>query len=255
MTVTNRLLADLIAHVTLRTGGNFANDDRMDAYAAERLAEAEQQTAPDERRHKRDDGGDYGCHKLPAEPTREDKCPRCHGLGAIRIHYSDDGKSQYDLCPVRKTSAEPRCPKATEEAARKAAHQAAEKWHEKGDPVSYCVNAALDAFIAAMPSQYSGNAAQLNSPAPLPEEVPPNIQAECADIFAADREATLTNDALAACKHAWNAARRYSPMPPKVTEEMVIRMRDHLRDVGWGGFDTETCLRALEAALVAEPKE
>lgn len=184
--------------------------------------------------------------------AEQQSCPRCNGLGAIHIHYSEDGKRQCDPCPVCKPKVWPQH-SATIEEARRRAHQAAENQYERGYPVSYCINAALDAFIAAMPRHEPASVPP--APVPQPEGVPEEVHAEAhnAAVYSGGAPEKVVR---AVTMRVWNAARQFGPVPPKVTEEMALSLRNALQpEIGmWPAVGI--CMRALEAAFAAaSPKD
>ncbi len=249
---TDRLLADLIAHFRWSYAYQMgASEGLLAAYAAERLALAEQQlsSAPT--------GMVHTWVNMPGEGVR------CSDCGVYRTrHALDDSR-----CPGSGNGAPPAETPATDwiEEARKRAHEMVEDHIGSFAPFmpapEKVANCALDAFIAAMPP-YPDVGAIWNearkqvaaeakpSQGPQPEEVPEDVIYEVSDIFwksgrAADKLSEITN-------YIWNAARRHAPMPSRVTDEMVDAAvwAACASDPG-RSFASTTMRRALEAALSA----
>lgn len=257
-TTTDRLLALACAFLAKDPSPNARSQEILDwAEVRQKLAMGEQKAAP-------------------VEPQ---SCPRCNGLGAIHIHYSEDGKRQCDPCPVCKPKAEPQHSATIEEARYKAHCAFGEAWSGMG--YGRALSAALDAFIAAMPQPHvhdwhergdevggmfcrscgeeidiatGQDSDDEPSPDPQPEKVPDEVMSAAFEAAVKANRIGCSGIQESATV-IWNAAGRFGPMPPKVTEEMI----DAAVAASWdfcGSTEMRAVIREeLEAALAASPTQ
>lgn len=294
MTTTDRLLAYACAYLAKDPDPITRARDILNwAHNAERLALAEQQAEEDD---------------APDGPT-----PAMQA--AIKVHA--------ELC----RTGIPRQADPSFEGSRKRAHEAAGmayadqfgSWSYgttvQGIRVMVMVNAALDAFIAAMPPQHVQKMHELESPGPQPAEVPATLLSEddrialwhlifdwqrrtptsgkgdagrAVDdfvkglVFAARDQvrghapqpeevpedifeaAYLTweetswherEDHRAAFAVVWSAARRYGPMPPKVTPALCNEFWEAIHSLNGGDIPEETVRIGLEAVFASPTQQ
>jgi len=236
LTKQNRMLARICAILSENSEMSVEREDHnaeaMLAWASPRLLPGDERLALAEQQGETDTG----------------RCPVCgrpdpYGVGCCTVESDQKGET-----------VEPPRAEWIEEARNRARKVFADAYNFGNDPGEDDFEKGLDAFIAAMPQHDSVIASP--SLGPQPDEVPEDIHDYVADIFwkpgrAADQLREIAN-------HIWNAARRHSPMPAKVTDKFADDFIGHLRDIADWSFDSTAhadIRAALEAALSAAPKE